>query len=131
MSESGVGVGKEEGREEEKLPQVKTRGHKLPTDCRDHTTRLKGHHSGKHLQAVPWHVMDIYDSIDIDGMWLFITSYMKVWTCLPLFTLLFIRGLIVQLPGLLLLFYLLLRGKSKLRAGPNTMMMLMCKYTNV
>ena len=39
----GVGV----GREEKKPPQVKTRGHKLPTDGSDHETRLKGHHSGQ------------------------------------------------------------------------------------
>ena len=29
------------GREDEKPPQVKTRGHKLPTDGPDHTTRPK------------------------------------------------------------------------------------------
>ena len=33
------------GREEEKPPQVKTRGDQLPTDGPDHTTRPKGHHS--------------------------------------------------------------------------------------
>ena len=38
------GVG---GREEEKPPQVKTRGDQLPTDGPDHTTRPKGHHSGQ------------------------------------------------------------------------------------
>ena len=42
----GVG-GREEGREEEKPPQVKTRGDQLPTDGPDHTTRPKGHHSGQ------------------------------------------------------------------------------------
>ena len=31
----------------EKLPQVKTRGHKLPTDGPDRATRPKGHHSGQ------------------------------------------------------------------------------------
>ena len=40
-----------EGREEEKPPQVKTRGDQLPTDDPsddpDHTTRPKGHHSGQ------------------------------------------------------------------------------------
>ena len=41
-----MGVGREGGKEEEKPPQVKTRGHKLLTDCPDYTTRLKGHHSG-------------------------------------------------------------------------------------
>ncbi len=35
------------GREEEKPPQVKTRGDQLPTDGPDHTTRPKGHHSGQ------------------------------------------------------------------------------------
>ena len=35
------------GREEEKPPQVKTRGDQLPTDGPDHTTRSKGHHSGQ------------------------------------------------------------------------------------
>ena len=35
------------GREEEKPPQVKTQGHKLPTDGSDHATRLKGYHSGQ------------------------------------------------------------------------------------
>ena len=35
------------GREEEKPPQVKTRGDQLPTDDPDHTTRPKGHHSGR------------------------------------------------------------------------------------
>ena len=33
------------GREEEKPPQVKTQGYKLPTDGPDHATRPKGHHS--------------------------------------------------------------------------------------
>ena len=32
---------------EDKPPQVKTQGHKSPTDGPDHTTRLKGHHSGQ------------------------------------------------------------------------------------
>ena len=41
--EGGVGV----GREEEKPPQVKTRGDQLPTDGPDHTIRPKGHHSGQ------------------------------------------------------------------------------------
>ena len=36
-----------EGREEDKPPQVKTRGDQLPTDGPDHTTRPKGHHSGQ------------------------------------------------------------------------------------
>ena len=35
------------GREEEKPPQVKTRGDQLPIDCPDHTTRPKGHHFGQ------------------------------------------------------------------------------------
>ena len=35
------------GREEAKAPQVKTQGPELPTDCPDHTTRLKGHHSSQ------------------------------------------------------------------------------------
>ena len=35
------------GREEEKPPQVKTRGDQLPTDGPVHTTRPKGHHSGQ------------------------------------------------------------------------------------
>ena len=35
------------GREEEKPPQVKTRGDQLPTDGPDHTTRPKRHHSGQ------------------------------------------------------------------------------------
>ena len=35
------------GRDEEKSPQVKTRGHKLTTDGPDHGTRPKGHHSGQ------------------------------------------------------------------------------------
>ena len=35
------------GREEAKAPQVNTRGPELPTDGPDHTTRLKGHHSGQ------------------------------------------------------------------------------------
>ena len=30
-----------------KPPQEKTRGDYLPTDGPDHTTRLKGHHSGQ------------------------------------------------------------------------------------
>ena len=34
-------------REEEKPPQVKTRGPELSTDGPDHATRLKGHHSGQ------------------------------------------------------------------------------------
>ena len=34
-------------REEAKAPQVKTRGPELPTDGPDHTTRPKGHHSGR------------------------------------------------------------------------------------
>ena len=45
----GVG-GREEGRvgrEEEKPPQLKTRGDQLPTDGPDHTTRPKRHHSGQ------------------------------------------------------------------------------------
>ena len=41
--DGGVGV----GREEEKPPQVKTRGDQLPTDGPDHTTRPKEHHSGQ------------------------------------------------------------------------------------
>ena len=44
------GVG---GREEEKPPQVKTRGDQLPTDGPDHTTRLKGHHSGQGYNSRP------------------------------------------------------------------------------
>ena len=39
----GIGV----VRKEEKQPQVKTQGHKLPTDGSDHTTRPKEHHSGQ------------------------------------------------------------------------------------
>ena len=35
------------GRGEEKPSQVKTRGHKLPTDGPDHATKPKGHHSGQ------------------------------------------------------------------------------------
>ena len=35
------------GREEEKPPQLKTQGHKLPTDGPNHATRLKGHHCGQ------------------------------------------------------------------------------------
>ena len=35
------------GREEEKPPQVKTRGDQLPTDGPDHLTRPKGHHSSQ------------------------------------------------------------------------------------
>ena len=35
------------GREEERPPQVKTRGYKLPTDGPDHATKSKGHHSGQ------------------------------------------------------------------------------------
>ena len=31
----------------EKPSQVKTQDHKLPTDGPDHSTRLKGHHSGE------------------------------------------------------------------------------------
>ena len=42
----GVG-GEGVGREEEKPPQVKTRGDQSPTDGPDHTTRPKGHHSGQ------------------------------------------------------------------------------------
>ena len=42
----GVG-GEGVEREEEKPPQVKTRGDQLPTDGPDHITRLKGHHSGQ------------------------------------------------------------------------------------
>ena len=34
-------------REEEKPPQMKTRGNRLPTDGPDHTTRPKGHHSSQ------------------------------------------------------------------------------------
>ena len=30
-----------------KTPQVKTRGHQLPSDGSDHSTRPKGHHSGR------------------------------------------------------------------------------------
>ena len=44
--EGGVGWGGV-GREEEKPPQVKTRGDQLPTDGPDHTTTPKGHHSGQ------------------------------------------------------------------------------------
>ena len=40
-------VGRGVGREEEKPPQVKTRGDQLPTDDPDHTTMPKGHHSGQ------------------------------------------------------------------------------------
>ena len=39
--------------EEEKPPQVKTQGHKLPTDGPDHVTRLKGHHSGTCKGRIP------------------------------------------------------------------------------
>ena len=42
--EGWVGVG---GWDEAKASQVKTRGPELPTDGPDHTTRLKGHHSGQ------------------------------------------------------------------------------------
>ena len=35
------------GWEEAKAPQVNTRGPELPTDGPDHTSRSKGHHSGK------------------------------------------------------------------------------------
>ena len=35
------------GKEEAKASQVNTRGPELPTDGPDHTTRLKGHHSGQ------------------------------------------------------------------------------------
>ena len=45
--EGRVGWGGGVGREEEKPPQVKTRGDQLPTDGPDHPTRPKGHHSGQ------------------------------------------------------------------------------------
>ena len=35
------------GREEAKVPQVKTQGPESPTDGPEHTTRPKGHHSGQ------------------------------------------------------------------------------------
>ena len=35
------------GREEERPPQVKTRGDQLPTDGPDYTARPRGHHSGR------------------------------------------------------------------------------------
>ena len=41
------------GREEEKPPQVKTRGDQLPIDGPDHTTRPKGHHSGQGWNSRP------------------------------------------------------------------------------
>ena len=40
-------MGRGVGREEEKPPQVKTQGDRLPTDGPDHTTRPKAHHSGQ------------------------------------------------------------------------------------
>ena len=40
-------VGRGDGEGGDKKPQVKTRGDQLPTDGPDHTTRLKGHHSGQ------------------------------------------------------------------------------------
>ena len=43
----GAGRGEGVGREEEKTPQVKTRGHQSPSYGPDHSTRLKGHHSGR------------------------------------------------------------------------------------
>ena len=43
----------EEGKEEEKPPQVKTRGDQLPTDGPDHTIRPKGHHSGQGYNSRP------------------------------------------------------------------------------
>ena len=43
----GVGEGGGVGREEAKAPQVNTQGSELPTDGSDHTTRPKGHHSGR------------------------------------------------------------------------------------
>ena len=43
--EEWVGVGGGEGGG--KNPQVKTRGHQSPSDSSDHSTRLKGHHSGR------------------------------------------------------------------------------------
>ena len=47
VSLGGGWVGGGEGPEEAKAPQVNTRGPKLPTDGREHTTRPKGHHSGQ------------------------------------------------------------------------------------
>ena len=43
--EGRVGVGGGEGGG--KNPQVKTRGHQSPSDGPDHSTRPKGHHSGR------------------------------------------------------------------------------------
>ena len=34
-----------------KSPQVKTRGHQLPSDGPDHSTRPKGHHCGRGLNS--------------------------------------------------------------------------------
>ena len=41
------GEGGADGEGGGKNPQVKTRGDQLPTDGPDHTTRLKGRHSGQ------------------------------------------------------------------------------------
>ena len=43
----GGGEGRGVGREEEKPPLVKTQGDQLPTEGPVHTTRPKGHHSGR------------------------------------------------------------------------------------
>ena len=45
--EGGRWGGVRVGKEEEKPPQLKTRGHKFPTDGPDHATRPKEHHSGQ------------------------------------------------------------------------------------
>ena len=46
-------VGGRVGREEAKVPQVKTQGPELLTDGPDHTSRPKGHHSGMVKARIP------------------------------------------------------------------------------